>query len=47
MHVQGGYATAAVTQWNPDERERIAGRFHADVEIEPLGLEEIFIELHQ
>ncbi len=46
-HVQGGYATAAVTQWNTDERERIASRFQADVEVEPLGLEEIFIELHQ
>ncbi len=46
-HVQGGYATAAVTQWGPEVRDGIASRLQADVEVEPLGLEEIFIELHK
>jgi ABC-2 type transport system ATP-binding protein len=47
LHVQGGYATAAVTQWGPEARDGIASRVQADVEVEPLGLEEIFIELHK
>ena len=47
LHVQGSYATAAVTQWEAASRDGIASRLHADVEVEPLGLEEIFIELHQ
>ncbi len=47
VHVQGGYATAAVTQWGPEVRDGIASRLQADVEVEPLGLEEIFIELHK
>ena len=47
LQVQGGYATAAVTQWGPEARDDIAKRLHANVEVEPLGLEEIFIELHK
>jgi len=47
LQVQGGYATAAVAQWGPAARDDVASRLHADVEVEPLGLEEIFIELHK
>jgi len=45
--VEGGYATAAVTQWRPEARDAIANRLGATVEVEPLSLEEIFIELHK
>jgi len=45
--VEGGYATAAVTQWRPEAREAIGNRLGATVEVEPLSLEEIFIELHK
>ena len=45
--VEGGYATAAVTQWRPEARDAIGNRLGATVEVEPLSLEEIFIELHK
>lgn len=47
LRVKDGYATAAVTHWGAQARDEIASRLQADVEVEPLGLEEIFIELHQ
>jgi ABC-2 type transport system ATP-binding protein len=45
--VEGSHATVAVGQWNPAARESLATRLHADIDVEPLGLEEIFIELHK
>jgi ABC-2 type transport system ATP-binding protein len=40
-------ATATVAQWQPGRAEALAKQLDADVEVEPLGLEEIFVELHR
>jgi ABC-2 type transport system ATP-binding protein len=45
--IEGERATLAVAQWNPAKREELASRLGASIEVEPLGLEDIFIELHQ
>lgn len=45
--VEGEAATVAVAQWGPEQREVLARRFDATIEVEPLGLEEIFVELHR
>ena len=45
--VEGATAVASVAEWQPDRREQIARDLDADVEIERLGLEEIFMELHR
>jgi ABC-2 type transport system ATP-binding protein len=45
--IEGNSATFTVGQWEPKTRESLATRLHADVDVEPLGLEEIFIELHK
>ncbi len=45
--VEGNVATVAVSKWDPDERGPLAERLSASVEVEPLGLEEIFVELHR
>ena len=44
--VEGVRATVSVMQWNPGEREALATRLGANVEVEPLGLEDIFLEMH-
>ncbi|HEX6994751.1 MAG TPA: ABC transporter ATP-binding protein [Gammaproteobacteria bacterium] len=44
--IRGTRATVAVAAWNPAEQARLAARLDADIEAEPLGLEEIFVELH-
>jgi ABC-2 type transport system ATP-binding protein len=45
--VEGNRATIAVADWNPARRDALAAELKADVDVEPLGLEEIFIELHK
>jgi ABC-2 type transport system ATP-binding protein len=45
--VNGNTATVSVKEWNPDEKSALAARLQADIEVEPLGLEDIFMELHQ
>ena len=47
VRVEGSAATVAMSQWRPELRETLAQRFDAAVEVEPLGLEEIFVELHR
>jgi ABC-2 type transport system ATP-binding protein len=42
-----GSATAVVRDWTEDLQREIAARFEAEVEVEGLGLEEIFLELHR
>ena len=42
-----GYATAVVSDWSDDARRRLTERGDLEVRIEPLALEEIFLELHR
>jgi ABC-2 type transport system ATP-binding protein len=45
--VEGNRATIAVAQWSPGQRDALAKELDADIDVEPLGLEEIFVELHK
>jgi ABC-2 type transport system ATP-binding protein len=45
--VEGNRATVAVAQWSSAQRDTLAEELEADIDVEPLGLEEIFIELHK
>ena len=36
-----------MSKWRPELRETLARQLDAAVEVEPLGLEEIFVELHR
>ena len=45
--VNGNHATAAVVDWTADARDRLVAALDASVEVEPLSLEEIFVELHR
>jgi ABC-2 type transport system ATP-binding protein len=47
QRVQGAQATISVAHWNPSEHGALAERLDADIEAEPLGLEDIFVELHR
>jgi ABC-2 type transport system ATP-binding protein len=47
VRIEGSAATVAVSEWRPELTETLARRFDAAVEVEPLGLEEIFVELHR
>ncbi len=40
-------ATLTVAEWQPDREQTLAKQLDADIEVEPLGLEEIFVELHR
>jgi ABC-2 type transport system ATP-binding protein len=39
-------ASAVVTQWNEPEAQRLRLALNADIEVEPLSLEDIFVEFH-
>jgi ABC-2 type transport system ATP-binding protein len=45
--VEGLVAQATVAKWQPAAADELARRLDAAVEVEPLGLEEIFLELHR
>ena len=45
--VEGLVAQATVAKWEPAATDTLARRLDAAVDIEPLGLEEIFLELHR
>lgn len=45
-HVDGAGATVAVMRWQPTQRDALARRLDAQIEVENLGLEEIFLEMH-
>ena len=47
MRVEGHVAQATVAKWTPASTDALALRLDAVVEVEPLGLEEIFLELHR
>ena len=45
--VEGLVAQATVAKWEPASTDALARRLDAAVDVEPLGLEEIFLELHR
>ncbi len=45
--VHGNQAVVTVAHWTPDAIGDLAARLDADIEAEPLGLEDIFVELHR
>jgi ABC-2 type transport system ATP-binding protein len=45
--VDGLVAQATVAKWEPKSTDALARRLDSAVEVEPLGLEEIFLELHR
>lgn len=45
-HVNGRRATVSVSQWNPATRPELEHRLSSSIEVEMLGLEEIFLEVH-
>jgi ABC-2 type transport system ATP-binding protein len=45
--IEGSRGVFTVGNWSATEEQRIAEMFSAPVEAEPLGLEEIFVELHR
>jgi ABC-2 type transport system ATP-binding protein len=42
-----GYATAVVSDWSDDAQRRLTQQGDLELRIEPLALEEIFLELHR
>jgi ABC-2 type transport system ATP-binding protein len=47
LRTQGQTVTAVVRDWTPETRQGFEGKYGLSVEREPLGLEEIFLELHR
>jgi ABC-2 type transport system ATP-binding protein len=45
--VDGNVAQVTVASWQPQSMDALAKRLDAAVEVEPLALEEIFVELHR
>ncbi|HEX5047487.1 MAG TPA: ABC transporter ATP-binding protein [Gammaproteobacteria bacterium] len=45
--VDGAHATVAAASWDSSQSAALAARLDADLEVESLGLEEIFVELHR
>ena len=45
--VAGNTATVTVANWQLTDADALAKRFDADIDVETLGLEEIFLELHR
>jgi ABC-2 type transport system ATP-binding protein len=43
----GASAIVTVSEWQPEDRDGLARALDADIEVERLGLEEIFVELHR
>jgi ABC-2 type transport system ATP-binding protein len=47
LQVDATAATAVVRDWDSELHESLRARLDAEIEIEPLGLEDIFLELHR
>jgi ABC-2 type transport system ATP-binding protein len=47
MKRDGNFATAVVRDWSPEAQRSLADHGSIQVEVEALGLEEIFLELHR
>jgi len=45
--IDGAHATVAATRWTGERATALAARLDADVDVENLGLEDIFLELHR
>jgi ABC-2 type transport system ATP-binding protein len=46
QRVEGPRATAVVSNWSEQERLRLRQQLGVDIEVEPLSLEDIFVEFH-
>jgi ABC-2 type transport system ATP-binding protein len=46
QRVTGSRATAVLEQWNDAEYARARENLDADIRVEPMGLEDVFVELH-
>lgn len=46
LRVAGHRANAVVSRWDEDALAVLRERLHADIEVEPLGLEDLFVEFH-
>ena len=47
LHVDATTATAVVRDWDSALTESLGAELDAEIEVEPLGLEDIFLELHR
>ncbi|HTE39456.1 MAG TPA: ABC transporter ATP-binding protein [Steroidobacteraceae bacterium] len=47
LRVEANYATALMADWSDETRKQIEAHIDARLEVETLGLEEIFLELHR
>ncbi len=47
QQVAGPRATAVVTHWSEAQLSRLRQDLDADIEVEPIGLEDIFVEFHR
>lgn len=45
--IDGHHGVVTVSNWLPDDVDTLARRLDAEVEVEPLSLEDIFLELHR
>ncbi|MGH8229672.1 MAG: hypothetical protein ACREU3_17515 [Steroidobacteraceae bacterium] len=46
QRVNGSHASAVVEHWSEAKRRRLPESLDADIRVEPLGLEDLFVELH-
>jgi ABC-2 type transport system ATP-binding protein len=47
MRREGAFATAVVRDWSPEAQTALESQASVQIDVEPLGLEEIFLELHR
>jgi ABC-2 type transport system ATP-binding protein len=47
LEVHGNYATAIIFGWNEEIRQNVAAMIDDEIDVEPLALEDIFLELHK
>jgi ABC-2 type transport system ATP-binding protein len=44
--IDGRSAVITVAEWSPERETRVRALLDAQIEVEPLGLEDIFVEMH-
>jgi ABC-2 type transport system ATP-binding protein len=47
MRREGAFATAVVRDWTQESQTALESQASVQIDVEPLGLEEIFLELHR
>jgi hypothetical protein len=47
MRREGAFVTAVVRDWTQESQEALENQASVQIDVEPLGLEEIFLELHR